>query len=106
VLICFCRTFGRVGAGSEFVKTRAIKTSSAWVLARILVVPHDDTGMRDTTFSRQFERIHVQFMNPADYGWCELPVMAWGICRRIRDLDGRTVQMPGRRHLEFNSVDN
>jgi hypothetical protein len=45
-------------------------------------------------------------MNPADYGWCELPVMAWGICRRIRDLDGRTVQMPGRWHLKSNPVDN
>jgi len=51
---CFSRDLGLVGVLLEIQETRAIKTSSAWVLAKPCLVPHDDTGMHDCTFSVNF----------------------------------------------------
>ena len=51
---CFCRDLGLVDVLVEVQETRAIKTSSAWVLAKAWPVPHDDTGMHDCSFSVNF----------------------------------------------------
>lgn len=51
---CFCWNHELVDGFLGTQETRAINTSSAWVLAMPWEAPHDDTGMHDCTFSADF----------------------------------------------------